>query len=153
MFGPNEYHKGEMMSLVAKRFDDAKAGKPIRLFKSHRDGIADGEQKRDFIYVDDAVAVVRWLLETPSVTGIFNVGTGKARSFKDLITAMFAALGRAPNIEYIDMPAAIRDSYQYFTQAEVAKLRRAGYNAGFTPLEDAVRRYVTQFLDREDRYR
>ena len=153
VFGPNEYHKGEMMSLVAKRFDDAKAGKPVRLFKSHRDGIADGEQQRDFIYVDDAVAVVRWLLETPSVSGIFNVGTGKARSFRDLITAMFAALGRAPNIEYVDMPAAIRDSYQYFTQAEVENLRRAGYNAGFTPLEDAVRRYVTQFLDRADRYR
>src|SRR5213082_3850659 len=83
VFGPNEYHKGEMMSLIAKRFDDAKAGKPIRLFKSHRDRIADGEQKRDFIYVDDAVAVVRWMLETPQVNGIFNVGTGKARSFKD----------------------------------------------------------------------
>ena len=85
VFGPNEYHKGEMMSLVAKRFDEAKAGKPIRLFKSHRAGIADGEQKRDFIYVDDAVAVVRWLLDTPAVSGIFNVGTGKARSFRDLM--------------------------------------------------------------------
>src|ERR1700757_1807115 len=89
VFGPNEYHKGEMMSLVAKRFDDAKAGAPIALFKSHRDGIGDGEQKRDFIYVDDAVAVVRWLLETPRVSGIFNVGTGRARSFCDLISAMF----------------------------------------------------------------
>ena len=96
VFGPNEYHKGEMMSLVAKRFDEAKAGKPVRLFKSYRDGIADGEQKRDFIYVDDAVAVVRWLLETPAVSGIFNVGTGQARSFRDLIVAMFRALGRAP---------------------------------------------------------
>ena len=114
MFGPNEYHKGEMMSLVAKRFDDAKAGKPVRLFKSHRDGIADGEQKRDFIYVDDAVAVVRWLLDTPPVSGIFNVGTGKARSFRDLITAMFAALGREPDIEYVDMPAAIRDQLPVF---------------------------------------
>ena len=153
VFGPNEYHKGAMMSLVAKTFDDAKAGKPIRLFKSHRAGIADGEQKRDFIYVDDAVAVVRWMLETPSVCGVFNVGTGAARSFKDLITAMYGALGRGPSIEYVDMPAAIRDSYQYFTQADVANLQRAGYNAGFAPLEDSVRRYVTQFLDREDRYR
>src|SRR3954447_2699248 len=142
-----------MMSLVAKKFDDAKAGKPVRLFKSHRNGIADGEQKRDFIYVDDAVAVVRYMLETPAVTGIFNVGTGKARSFKDLITAMYAALGAAPKIEYIETPAGIRDSYQYFTQAEVANLQRAGYNAGFAPLEDSVRRYVTQFLDRADRYR
>jgi ADP-L-glycero-D-manno-heptose 6-epimerase len=153
VFGPNEYHKGAMMSLVAKRFDDAKAGKPIKLFKSHRDGIADGAQSRDFIYVDDAVAVVRWMLETPQVTGIFNVGTGKARSFKDLITAMYAAMGAKPNIEYVDMPDEIRSQYQYFTQAEVANLQRAGYNAGFPPLEDSVRRYVTQFLDREDRYR
>lgn len=153
VFGPNEYHKGEMMSLVAKRFDDAKAGKPIRLFKSHRAGIADGEQKRDFIYVDDATAVVRWLLKTPSVSGIFNVGTGHARSFRDLMTAMFAALGRKPAIEYVDMPASIRDSYQYYTQAETGNLRRAGYNAGFTPLDDAVKRYVACYLDRDDRYR
>jgi ADP-L-glycero-D-manno-heptose 6-epimerase len=153
VFGPNEYHKGEMMSLVAKRFDEAKAGEPVRLFKSHRDGIADGEQQRDFIYVDDAVAVVRWLIDTPSVSGIFNVGTGKARSFRDLITAMFRALGRAPDIDYVDMPPSIRDQYQYFTQAKVENLRRAGYNVGFTPLEDAVDRYVTAFLNKPDRYR
>ena len=153
VFGANEYHKGEMMSLVAKRFDDAKAGKTVRLFKSHRSGIVDGEQKRDFIYVEDAVAVVRWLLATPQVSGIFNVGTGKARSFGDLIAALFAALDRPPAIEYIDMPAEIRGSYQYFTQAETGNLRRAGYNAAFTPLEDAVRHYVTTYLDRTDRYR
>ena len=110
VFGPNEYHKDEMMSLVARRFDEAKAGKVIHLFKSHRAGIGDGEQKRDFIYVDDAVAVVRWLIETPSVSGIFNVGTGKARSFRDLMTAMFAALRKEPNIEYVDMPETIRDT-------------------------------------------
>jgi ADP-L-glycero-D-manno-heptose 6-epimerase len=153
VFGPNEYHKGEMMSLLAKRYDDARAGKPVRLFKSHRDGIADGEQKRDFIYVEDAIAVVRWLVDTPSVSGIFNVGTGKARSFRDLVVAMFGALGMAPNIEYIDMPQSIRSQYQYFTQAEVENLRRAGYNAGFTPLEDAVARYVKSFLNCADRYR
>src|ERR1700704_1884194 len=152
VFGPNEYHKGEMMSLVAKRFDEAKTGKPVRLFKSHRDGVGDGEQKRDFIYVDDAVAVVRWLVETPSVSGIFNVGTGVARSFRELVIAMFRALGQPENIEYIDMPPAIRDQYQYFTQAEIENLRRAGYNAGFTPLEDAVARYVTQYLNCADRY-
>jgi ADP-L-glycero-D-manno-heptose 6-epimerase len=152
VFGPNEYHKGEMMSLVAKRFDDVRTAKPVRLFKSHRVGIADGEQKRDFIYVDDAVAVVRWLIETPSVSGIFNVGTGTARSFRDLVLAMFRALGQPENIEYIDMPAEIRDQYQYFTQAEIENLRRAGYNAGFTPLEDAVARYVTQYLNCADRY-
>src|SRR3979409_1742643 len=108
VLGPNEYHRGEMMSLVAKRFDEAKGGKPVRLFKSHRDGIADGEQKRDFIYIDDAVAVVRWLIDTPSVSGIFNAGTGTARSFRDLVMAMFRALGRAPNIEYVDMPDVLR---------------------------------------------
>jgi ADP-L-glycero-D-manno-heptose 6-epimerase len=153
VFGPNEYHKGEMMSLVAKRFDEAKAGQPIRLFKSHRAGIADGEQKRDFIYVDDAVAVIRWLIETPAVSGIFNVGTGVARSFRELMTAMFAALRLEPAIQYIDMPASIRDSYQYFTQAETDNLRRAGYNADFTALEDGVKRYVNCYLDRADRYR
>jgi ADP-L-glycero-D-manno-heptose 6-epimerase len=153
VFGPNEYHKGEMMSLVAKRFDEAKGGKAVRLFKSHRHGVADGEQKRDFIFVEDTVAVMRWLLDTPSVSGIFNVGTGEARSFRDLIAAMFRALGRAPNIDYVDMPPAIRDQYQYFTQAKVENLRRAGYNAGFTALEDAVQRYVTSFLNQPDRYR
>lgn len=153
VFGPNEYHKGEMMSLVAKRFEDAKAARPVRLFKSYRAGIADGEQKRDFIYVDDAVAVVRWLLDTPSVSGIFNVGTGAAGSFRELMTAMFAALGSAPNIDYVDMPDAIRGSYQYFTQAEMGRLRAAGYSAPFTPLAAAVKRYVTGYLDRADRYR
>ena len=153
VFGPNEYHKGEMMSLIAKRFDDAKSGRPIRLFKSHRPGIADGEQMRDFIYVDDAVAVVRWLIGRPAVSGIFNVGTGRPRSFRDLLLAMFGALGCAPNIEYIDMPPAIRDKYQYFTQSDVENLRRAGYSSPFTPLEEAVKRYVTQFLDCPERYR
>lgn len=152
VFGPNEYHKGEMTSLIGKRFEDAKAGKPVHLFKSHRHGIGDGEQKRDFIYVDDAVAVMRWLLDTPAVSGIFNVGTGKARSFRDLIAAMFRALGHAPNIEYVDMPPTIRDQYQYFTQAKVENLRKAGYNADFTSLEEGVNRYVT-FLNQADRYR
>ncbi|MFL9828417.1 ADP-glyceromanno-heptose 6-epimerase [Rhodoplanes sp. SY1] len=153
VFGPNEYHKGEMASLVAKRFEDVKADRTVTLFKSHRDGIANGDQRRDFICVDDAVAVLRWFLDTPTVSGIFNVGTGEARSFRDLITAEFAALGKPPRIEYIDMPLSIRDQYQYFTQASVEKLRRAGYNGGFTPLEDAVGRYVTGFLDKADRYR
>jgi len=153
VYGPNEYHKGAMASVLAKLFDGAKAGQPVKLFKSHRDGIADGDQRRDFIYVDDAVAVLRWLLDQSSVNGIFNVGTGKAESFRDMITAMFTALGRAPNIEYVDMPENIRGQYQYFTQSAVENLRRAGYNAGFTPLEAAVGEYVTGYLDREDRYR
>jgi ADP-L-glycero-D-manno-heptose 6-epimerase len=153
VFGPNEYHKGEMMSLVAKRFDDARSGRTVRLFKSYKAGVEHGDQRRDFIYVDDAVAIVLWLLKSPSISGIFNVGTGKARSFRDLISALFRALGREPAIEYIDMPEAIRAQYQYFTQAEVDNIRRAGYNAGFTPLEDAVGQYVTQYLNTADRYR
>ena len=153
VFGPNEYHKGAMASVLARVFDDAKAGRAVRLFKSHRAGVADGEQQRDFIYVDDAIAVVRWLLETPGVSGIFNIGTGKARSFRDMMLAMFKALGRPPNIEYIEVPAAIRGKYQYFTQAEVENLRQAGYNAGFTPLEQAVGQYVSDYLDQQDRYR
>ncbi len=153
VYGPNEYHKGHMMSVLAKVFDETKAGKPVRLFKSHKTGIADGDQRRDFIYVDDAVAVLRWLLDSTSVNGIFNVGTSKAESFRDMIGAMFKALKRAPNIEYIDMPQSIRGQYQYFTQANIENLRRAGYNADFTPLADAVGKYVTGYLDRADRYR
>ena len=128
VFGPNEYHKGAMMSVLARRFDDIKAGRPVQLFKSHRAGIADGDQRRDFIHVDDAVRVMMWLLATPSVSGLFNVGTGRARSFRDLILAAYAALGTAPNIEYVDMPESIRGSYQYFTQSDVDRLQRAGYN-------------------------
>ncbi|HEX2654797.1 MAG TPA: ADP-glyceromanno-heptose 6-epimerase [Xanthobacteraceae bacterium] len=153
VFGPNEYHKQAQMSVLAKVFADAKNGVPVRLFKSHRSGIADGEQKRDFIYVDDVVSVMLWLLENPAVSGIFNVGTGNARSFRDMIVAMFKSIGREPNIEYVDMPDSIRNSYQYFTQASVENLRRAGYNAGFTPLELGVERYVKSFLDTHDRYR
>ena len=153
VYGPNEYHKGPMASVLAKVFKGAKEGKAVKLFKSHRDGIADGEQRRDFIYVDDAVAALRWLLDTSSVNGIFNIGTGRAESFRDMIGAMFKALGRPANIDYIEMPDAIRGQYQYFTQSSVENLRRAGYNAGFTPLESAVGQYVTGYLDRADRYR
>jgi ADP-L-glycero-D-manno-heptose 6-epimerase len=153
VFGPNEYHKGAMMSVLARRFDDIRDGRAVQLFKSHRDGIADGDQRRDFIYVDDTVRVMMWLLATPSVSGLFNVGTGKARSFKDLMLAAYAALGAAPNIQYIDMPEPIRCSYQYFTQADVGRLSAAGYNGGFTALEDAVDAYVKGFLDSADRFR
>src|SRR6516162_874317 len=134
VFGPNEYHKGTMASVLARRFDDIRDGRPMQLFKSHREGIADGDQRRDFIYVDDVVRVIMWLLATPSVSGIFNVGTGKARSFKDMMLAAYAVLGLKPNIDYVDMPAEIRGSYQYFTQSEVDRLCAAGYNGGFTAL-------------------
>jgi len=153
VFGPNEYHKGAMMSVLARRFDDIKAGRGVKLFKSHRAGIADGDQRRDFIYVDDVVRVLMWLLARPEVSGLFNVGTGKARSFKDLMLSAYGALGLKPNIQYIDMPEQIRGSYQYFTQAQVDRLRGAGYNGGFTALEDAVAAYVGGYLDCVDRFR
>jgi ADP-L-glycero-D-manno-heptose 6-epimerase len=153
VFGPNEYHKGTMASVLARRFDDVKHGRVVQLFKSHRDGVSDGDQRRDFIYVDDVVRVVMWLLATPDVSGLFNVGTGKARSFRDLMLAAYAALGNKPNIEYIDMPESIRGSYQYFTEARVDRLHGAGYNGGFTALEDAVGLYVKGFLDTADRFR
>ena len=153
VYGPNEYHKGHMASVLAKVFDTAKAGQPVKLFKSYREGVADGEQRRDFIFVDDAVSVLRWVLEASAVNGIFNVGTGKAESFRDMIAAMFKSLRQPVNIEYIEMPESIRGQYQYFTQARVERLQRAGYNAGFMPLEAAVDRYVSGYLNREDRYR
>ena len=153
VFGPNEYHKGAMMSVLAKKFADIKAGRAIQLFKSHRDGIADGDQRRDFIYVDDVVRVMMWLFASPKVSGLFNVGTGHARSFRDLMLAAYAALGAKPNIDYIDMPESIRGSYQYFTEGDVTRLCQAGYNGGFTKLEDAVGIYVRDFLDRADPFR
>ncbi len=120
------------MSVLARRFDDIKAGRPVQLFKSHREGVADGDQRRDFIYVDDVVRVMMWMLSVPSVSGLFNVGTGTARSFRGYDARRLRALGRAPNIQYNDMPETIRGSYQYFTQGEPDRLRRAGYNGGFT---------------------
>lgn len=153
VFGPNEYHKGGMMSVLTRRFDDISSGRTVQLFKSHRDDIADGDQRRDFIYVDDVVRVMQWLLATPSVSGLFNVGTGQARSFREMMLAAYASLGTRPNIEYIDMPVSIRGSYQYFTQSDVWRLHAAGYNGGFTSLEHAVDAYVKGFLASTDRFR
>ena len=116
VFGPNEYHKGSMMSVLARRFDDVKSGRKVQLFKSHREGIADGDQRRDFIYVDDVVRVMNWLFATPSVSGLFMSVPATRGDFRDMIVAC-AALGPPPNIEYIDMPVLIRDSHQYFTKA------------------------------------
>lgn len=153
VFGPNEYHKAGMMSVLARRFDDIRSARPVQLFKSHREGIADGDQRRDFIAVDDVVRVMMWLFANPQVSGLFNVGTGKARSFRELIEAAYAALGATPRIEFVDMPEAIRGSYQYFTQSEGDRLSRAGYDGGFTTLEDAVRDYVVGYLGASDPYR
>jgi ADP-L-glycero-D-manno-heptose 6-epimerase len=142
-----------MRSVLCKTFADAKAGRAVRLFKSGRADVPDGGQSRDFIYVLDAAAVVMWLLDHPRVSGIYNVGTGAARSFRDMMLAMFAALKREPQIEYTDMPAELSGRYQYLTQAKMERLRAAGYDAAFTPLEAAVGDYVTRYLDRPDPYR
>ena len=153
VFGPNEYHKGEMQSVLCKSFATARTGGAVRLFKSDRADVPDGGQARDFIYMLDAAAVVLWLLDRPRVSGIYNVGTGEARSFADMIAAMFKVLRQSPSIEYIDMPAVLAGQYQYLTQAKMERLRMAGYDAAFTPLENAVEDYVTRFLDCADPYR
>lgn len=153
VYGPNEYHKGSMRSVVATNFSAAREGRPIRLFKSYRADCPDGGQKRDFVWVGDCIEVMLWLLVTPGVSGLFNLGTGKARSFDDLAAAVFRALGREPLIEYIEMPESLRPRYQYFTEARPGRLRAAGYEAPFTSLEDGVRRYVTTYLLNEDPYR
>jgi len=152
VFGPNEYHKGDMMSLVAKNYRKVAAGETIRLFKSHRPDYRDGEQRRDFVYVKDCVAAMLWLWRQGRDSGIYNIGSGEARSFLDLMNALGAACGRAPNIEFVDIPPEIRPNYQYFTEAKLTRLRQAGYNAPFTPLEAAVTDLVTHHLAQSDPY-
>jgi len=152
VFGPNEYHKGDMMSLVAKNYRKVAAGETIRLFKSHRADYRNGEQRRDFVYVKDCVAAMLWLWRQGRDSGIYNIGTGEARSFLDLMNALGAACGRAPNIEFVDIPPEIRPNYQYFTEAKLTRLRQAGYNAPFTPLEAAVTDLVTHHLAQSDPY-
>ena len=153
VYGPNEGHKASMKSVVAQKWPDVAAGHAVRLFKSHRNDVEDGGQLRDFVYVRDAAAVVAWLLENPQVNGIYNLGTGQARSFADLARATLAAAGRDEGaIEYTPMPPAIRDKYQYFTEADMTRLRAAGYNAPFTSLEDGVAEYVHDYLATPDPY-
>ena len=153
VYGPNEGHKGAMKSVVAQIWPQVQAGQTVRLFKSHRPDYADGGQLRDFVYVRDAVDVIRWLLEHPEVNGVYNLGSGQARTFADLAAATFQAAGQAPRIAYFDMPEAIRGQYQYFTQAEIGRLRAAGYPHPFTRLEDGVGDYVRGYLSRPDPYR
>src|ERR1700722_7858933 len=146
VFGPNENHKGDMRSLVCKSYAEVSRTGVIRLFKSYRPDYRDGEQRRDFLYVKDAVAMTLHLAANPSANGIFNIGSGEARTWNDLARAVFAALGRDARIEYIDMPESIRDKYQYFTQADIRKLRSAGYDSPITSLEIAVHDYVVNYL-------
>jgi ADP-L-glycero-D-manno-heptose 6-epimerase len=146
VFGPNEDHKGDMRSVVHKSFGQVRETGVIRLFKSHRPDYRDGEQQRDFLYVKDAVAMTLYLAANEKAGGLFNIGSGKARTWLDLARAVFAALKREPKIEFVEMPEAIRDKYQYFTEANLARLRAAGYAAPVTSLEDAVSDYVGNYL-------
>lgn len=153
VYGPNEQHKGDMKSVVAQIWPKVQAGEPVTLFRSHNPAYADGGQMRDFVFVQDVVDMVEWLLETPAVSGVFNAGSGQARSFLDLAHATFAAAGKTPRIEYVDTPETIRDKYQYFTEARMERVRAAGFGGQATPLEEGVRRYVQDFLATADPYR
>jgi ADP-L-glycero-D-manno-heptose 6-epimerase len=153
VYGPNEYHKGTMQSVVSQKYPLVAGDRPVTLFTSHDPRYPDGGQMRDFIFVEDCVDVMLWLLGQPRVNGLFNLGSGRARSFADLARAIAAAAGVAPRIEFIPMPEALRPNYQYFTEASMEKLRQAGYERPFTSVEDGVRRYVQHYLATSDRYR
>lgn len=153
VYGPNEEHKDSMKSVAAQIWPKVKAGKAVQLFKSHNKDYADGGQMRDFVYVRDAAEVVNWLVQNEQVNGVYNLGSGQARSFKDMAENVFRAAGREPDIEYFDMPPSIREKYQYFTQADISRLREAGYTAPMTSLEDGIGEYVKGYLSQPDPYR
>jgi ADP-L-glycero-D-manno-heptose 6-epimerase len=152
VFGPNEYHKGDMASLIYKAYSQVLETGALKLFRSYNLEYKDGEFSRDFIYVKDCVDVLMWSFNHPDIRGIFNLGTGKARSWNDLASALFAAMGRENNIQYVEMPENIRSAYQYFTQAEMEKLQKAGYTSPFTELENAVKDYVQGYLMQPQQY-
>ncbi len=152
VYGPNEYHKGNMISVVKVKHDEVAAGGPARLFKSDRPGVADGAQSRDFIWVGDVVDVMLWLMDTPAVNGLFNLGTGRARTYLDLAHAVSDADGQPRAVTFIDMPASLFGQYQSFTQAPMERLRAAGYLGQFTALEEGIRQYVQNHLATEDRF-
>jgi ADP-L-glycero-D-manno-heptose 6-epimerase len=152
VYGPNEYHKGRMASVIFHAYNQVKSTGKVKLFKSHKPGYKDGEQLRDFVYVKDVVDICQWLMQHQPASGLYNLGTGKARTFKDLVTAIFTSLELKPNIEYIDTPEDIRDKYQYFTEADMDKLQKAGYKQDFYSLEDGVDTYVQHFLQGKKYY-
>jgi ADP-L-glycero-D-manno-heptose 6-epimerase len=152
VYGPNEYHKAGQISVALKLWREIAAGGPAILFRSHNPAYPDGGQTRDFVWVGDCVDVMLWLYDQSEVSGLFNVGTGKGRTFADLAALVFEAAGRAPDIRYVDTPIHIRAHYQYFTQAEMNRLRAAGYTAPFTSLERGITRYVRDYLATDDPY-
>lgn len=149
VYGPNEYHKGRMASVIFHAYNQIKQTGSVKLFRSHNAAYKDGEQLRDFIYVADVAGICTWLMEKQPESGLYNVGTGKARPFKDLVTAIFNTLNLPARIEYIDTPKDIRDKYQYFTEADMGKLQHAGYTQKFYSLEDGIDVYLKQFLDKQ----
>ena len=153
VYGPNEQHKGEAQSVVTKSYARAAAGEPVTLFRSHHPDYADGCQMRDFVYVRDCVGAMAWLRRNEAVNGLFNMGTGKARSWLELMQALYDAVGRELRVRWVDPPAEIRDRYQYFTQANLGKLRRVGYRGEFASVEVGVGDYVRRFLSTSDPYR
>ncbi len=152
VYGPNEYHKGSMISVVKVKHDEVAASRAPTLFRSDRPEVPDGEQRRDFIWVGDVVDIMLWLLDTPAVSGLFNAGTGTPRSYRDLVRAVCRAAGAEDTVEFVDMPAKLRGQYQSFTQAPMQRLRAAGYPGKFTPLEAGVARYVENYLSQPDPY-
>ncbi len=152
VYGPNEYHKGRMISVVKVKHDELARGRPLGLFRSDRPGLADGDQARDFIWIGDVVDVMLWLLDSPTINGLFNVGTGQARAYRDVANAICDAASAPRLIEFIDMPAELRGQYQSFTEARMTRLRDAGFTTAFTPLEAGVRRYVQDYLLQVDQY-
>lgn len=153
VYGPNEYHKGKMISVVKVKHDEIAAGGPARLFRSSHPHIADGAQSRDFIWIDDVVAAILFLLDHPEISGLFNLGTGTARTYSDLARAVCAANGVDESIEYIPMPESLAGQYQSYTQAQMERLRATGFDHEFTALEDGIRYYIRNFLTRPDPYR
>lgn len=146
VYGPNEYHKGRMASVIMHAFNQIQSKGSMTLFKSHHPDFKDGEQIRDFIYVKDIVSICVWLMEHQPTSGLYNAGTGEGRTFVDLAKGLFSAINKPADIQFIDTPIDIRDKYQYFTQADTKKLRAAGYPILFTSLEDGIKEYVTEFL-------
>jgi ADP-L-glycero-D-manno-heptose 6-epimerase len=153
VYGPNEEHKHSMKSVASQIWPQVRDGHAVQLFKSYREGVPDGGQTRDFVYVRDVAEVVEWLSQNPQVNGVYNLGSGKARTFEDMARAVFAAAGKTAQIEYTPMPPAIRDKYQYFTEARMERLRAAGYDRPLTGLEDGIEDYVQSYLAQPDHYR
>ncbi|MBT4880273.1 MAG: ADP-glyceromanno-heptose 6-epimerase [Alphaproteobacteria bacterium] len=153
VYGPNEYHKGSMQSVIAHLYPKISAGEPAKLFKSYKKEYPHGGQLRDFVWVGDCVDVMMWFLDNPKQSGIFNVGTGKAQPFSALATAIFTALTKKPDIEFFEMPETLREKYQYYTQADMSRLRKAGYKKPFTSLQDGTKEYVLKYLATADPYR